>query len=671
LLITPVYATGFQNDYVAINEAADSMLMLVTYIDDTDEPEATGSGFIAFSSDILITNYHVVEGSLYIYAIDDDDNIYELSRVIIASQEKDIAILRFSNPTKLTPLTLDDSRSYLRGQPIVAIGSPGGVINTVSTGIISAIFEDSGISNIQFTAPISPGSSGGALFNDDGEVIGITSSYYENGQNMNYAVDIRYAVELYNAAQSIFETPLASYNWQNTGNIASSPTVTTKPTATKKPTATPTPSVTITTTEVEKPSSPTNVTAVLSSNQAVISWKAVDGAEKYYIYRSKSKTGPYVFTGWGTTNKYTDIAAIPGSTYYYKIESVVGSVLSEKSVYASVTIPNPTHSPSPTLTPHPIMQFTAEEIAQYRLLEPGCIGEDVLKARKRMYELGYYSKVPTQTEFTKAMMEYVKDFQRNNSLPETGILSQAEQAYLFSDYALPKPMPTPTPMPSPAPPQNIKATQKDGVVTVTWQATKNADKYHVYRSSSANGFYKFIGEVTTNKYIDQTPLKGKTNYYKIVSILNDVSSSKSTYGYITIPTLKPTATPYQDLDYENIMRNVSYHEGSLYNFNATVLYQIDLPEINVIRFLVYVDNDIDKKIVLDCERDSFLSSQWGDKSGNIFDGGVQQLYKDDKIIVSCVSLGGWEFPKEQETLDDLPYGFTIPYMKINEMSIFK
>lgn len=82
---------------------------------------------------------------------------------------------------------------------ITAIGVPLGISKTVSDGMISGFYEDNGVNLIQFTAPISPGSSGGALFNDSGEVVGITSASFSSGQNFNLTVPSSYISILYNA----------------------------------------------------------------------------------------------------------------------------------------------------------------------------------------------------------------------------------------------------------------------------------------------------------------------------------------------------------------------------------------------------------------------------------------------------------------------------------------
>ena len=188
---------GFSSDASAINEAAKSVLLLEIY-NSKRKAIATGSGFVGFNDSTLITNYHVIEGGWYVTAYDDDGKPYSVTKVLCADKESDIAILGFEKATGLKPLTLKAYSNLMRGETVVAIGSPKGYLNTVSTGIISALPEDNWI---QFTAPISHGSSGGVLLNDQGEVIGITSaiSKYEDAQNINYAINIAVAKAMYKA----------------------------------------------------------------------------------------------------------------------------------------------------------------------------------------------------------------------------------------------------------------------------------------------------------------------------------------------------------------------------------------------------------------------------------------------------------------------------------------
>lgn len=201
---------SFETDLDGIDRAAQSVLMLDIY-DEKDALLATGSGFVAFDNYTLVTNFHVIAGAGYIIASSDAGYQYLVTKVVAADQEKDIAILEFFSPTDLVPLPLDATTELRRAEPVVAIGSPKGVTNTVSLGNISAMYKDGNVNYIQFTAPISHGSSGGALFNGRGDVIGVTSAFFSDGQNMNVAIDIGEVMALYDRESGNKRAELSGY----------------------------------------------------------------------------------------------------------------------------------------------------------------------------------------------------------------------------------------------------------------------------------------------------------------------------------------------------------------------------------------------------------------------------------------------------------------------------
>lgn len=187
---------GFTEDADAIEKAADSVFMLEIY-SRNNQKIAVGSGFVAFDDSLLVTNYHVIEGGSYIVAISDEYDQYVLNQVCVMDKAKDIAILRFEESHVAEPLEMDGESRLKRAQPVVAIGSPAGLMNTVSIGNISAFYKKEGHDWIQFTAPISSGSSGGPLLNDSGKVIGITTATYASTQNINLAVKAESVIKLY------------------------------------------------------------------------------------------------------------------------------------------------------------------------------------------------------------------------------------------------------------------------------------------------------------------------------------------------------------------------------------------------------------------------------------------------------------------------------------------
>ena len=180
---------SFSSDADAVERAADSVFMLEVY-DAHNNQIAVGSGFVIFQPDLMATNYHVIEDGTYIVAVGDDMDRYVVEEVCVANKKLDLAILRFSPAKSIAPLPYDASDNLKRSQHVIAIGSPAGLKNTVSLGNISAFFEQDSKNWIQFTAPISSGSSGGVLLNDQGKVIGITTATYATAQNVNLAVRV-------------------------------------------------------------------------------------------------------------------------------------------------------------------------------------------------------------------------------------------------------------------------------------------------------------------------------------------------------------------------------------------------------------------------------------------------------------------------------------------------
>jgi len=156
-----------------------------------------GSGFLVSPDGTIVTNYHVIKGSegLGVRFSQDKEVITNIS-VVKTDPVRDIAIIKVNVPINAAPLPLGDSDQLSAGERVVAIGNPFGLQNTVSDGLVSAVRDFQGVKQIQFSAPISPGSSGGALLNMRGEVVGITSSHVTGeAQNLCFAVPINYVKE--------------------------------------------------------------------------------------------------------------------------------------------------------------------------------------------------------------------------------------------------------------------------------------------------------------------------------------------------------------------------------------------------------------------------------------------------------------------------------------------
>ena len=183
-------------DKEKLSEVTASVLK-IECCDITGEVYATGSGFVAFDSDLIVTNYHVIEDHPYaITALAEDGTSFPIAEIVAYNEEMDIAILKASEGTNLAPLSFADKATE-KTDKVVAIGSPLGLMNIVSEGIVSGFTQVGNESVIQFTASISHGSSGGVLLNEAGEVVGVTFASYSEGQNLNMAIPIQYVEALY------------------------------------------------------------------------------------------------------------------------------------------------------------------------------------------------------------------------------------------------------------------------------------------------------------------------------------------------------------------------------------------------------------------------------------------------------------------------------------------
>lgn len=177
-------------DYVELAKLASSVVMLEVY-DGEQKCFKTGSGVIINQTGYILTNFHVVAGGRYFgVLLEEEQDVCYTDELIKYNQDQDLAILRMEKHRSPIPVWRG-GEELVRGQKVVAIGSPLGLFNTVSDGIISGFRTVGERSMIQFTAPTSHGSSGGALLNLYGELIGILTAGFDDGQNLNLAVDAR------------------------------------------------------------------------------------------------------------------------------------------------------------------------------------------------------------------------------------------------------------------------------------------------------------------------------------------------------------------------------------------------------------------------------------------------------------------------------------------------
>ena len=209
----------------------------------------SGSGFIFSEDGHVGTNYHVIE-PIDSIIIKMSDGIFYNAEVMLVDEKNDFAILKIKKTEDIIfpVVKLANSDFVRQGQEVYAIGSPLGFEYTISQGIVAGIRENEKVTFndpltyapsdkvfekvIQITAAISPGNSGGALFNTKGEVIGITSYGYMGYGNLNFAVAIntfRKTSKLIATADSALITELEikreesifNKNYKNASNLKS------------------------------------------------------------------------------------------------------------------------------------------------------------------------------------------------------------------------------------------------------------------------------------------------------------------------------------------------------------------------------------------------------------------------------------------------------------------
>ncbi|HKV77125.1 MAG TPA: serine protease [Candidatus Sulfotelmatobacter sp.] len=167
-------------------------LVLVVTQDRSGNAVAEGSGFF-LKPGLVVTNLHVLKRSSRGYIkVFSDGKKYEIASIVGFDINHDICVLKL--PVEIgTPLTLSADKVEA-GDDILVAGNPEGLEASFSKGIVSGVRSDSGL--LQMDAAISPGSSGGPVVNNRGEVVGISVSTLVSGQNLNFAVPVRYLREL-------------------------------------------------------------------------------------------------------------------------------------------------------------------------------------------------------------------------------------------------------------------------------------------------------------------------------------------------------------------------------------------------------------------------------------------------------------------------------------------
>lgn len=154
---------------------------------ENEQGVSQGSAFIIDKSGLAISNYHVFKDASSAIAMNEFGDKFMISEIIEFDKQKDFIIFRLGNQTNIPYLNIAEQTPKI-GENVFAVGNPKGLSQTLSTGIISGFRSENNL--LQTTTAITHGSSGGPLFNEKGQVIGVTTSGLGEA-NLNFALNIK------------------------------------------------------------------------------------------------------------------------------------------------------------------------------------------------------------------------------------------------------------------------------------------------------------------------------------------------------------------------------------------------------------------------------------------------------------------------------------------------
>ncbi|WP_352399331.1 stalk domain-containing protein [Anaerotignum sp.] len=240
-----------------------------------------GSGIIISADGLIATNFHVIENASTAQFVFADGSIYQGTTTIVGLEpQKDVAILQIDKKN-LIPATTETS--VIKGEAVTAVGAPNGARNTQTSGVINGFNQDI----IESSALIAHGSSGGALYNSKGKLIGMTAAYSDN---QYFSIPINEVLKV----PRTLSMPMGSMK-----NYTYSP------------------------------SAPKNLRYWLDEDYAYLTWSPVYDAEYYHVYIAYSEGGKFT----KLQNK-----ALGGDVWYWGFPQCFGiSTSNNRSIYVKVS----------------------------------------------------------------------------------------------------------------------------------------------------------------------------------------------------------------------------------------------------------------------------------------------------------------------------------------------
>jgi len=176
----------------AIAARAHAALLMIRALGADGDTLGLGTGFLVSPDGRFVTNYHVIQEAAKLSVKLLDGAEYHDVSLVAADPASDLALMQIPGVSGLPALRLGSDAQVEMGDRVFVMGNPLGMGGTFTDGMVSAKRPLEGVAMLQISAPISPGSSGGPVMNERGEVIGIATMMVMGGQNLNMAVSARY-----------------------------------------------------------------------------------------------------------------------------------------------------------------------------------------------------------------------------------------------------------------------------------------------------------------------------------------------------------------------------------------------------------------------------------------------------------------------------------------------
>ena len=270
---------------------------------------------------------------------------------------------------------------------------------------------------------------------------------------------------------------------------------------------------------------PTNlkVATKADTGKPYLTWDAVDGADRYEIWRATSKTGTYTKAYTTTKTSYNNTGAVAGKTYYYKVRAVMDESSYASSAYSAVKsitcdLPAPVTSLSNNKTSgKPYLTWKAVD---------GAVKYEVYRATSKD---GTYSKMLTTTKTS-----YTNTSAVAGTTYYYKVRAIAENSYANSGYSTIKSITCDL-----AQPTGVTITlNSGGKPRIAWDKVTGAEKYEVYRATSENGTYTKMYTTTNLSYTNTSAVAGTTYYYKVRAIIPNNSYATGAYSAVVSITAK-------------------------------------------------------------------------------------------------------------------------------------